>query len=53
MSRKKYKCYVIRDEKSKMLYGAFPFTDEGMESAKKYLKKITKGKKENLIIEEA
>ena len=51
MSRKKYKCYVIRDEKSKMLYGAFAFTKEGKERAEKYLKKI-KSKGTKLIIEE-
>jgi len=51
MSKKKYRCYVIRDEKSKMLYGAFDFTDEGRGRAEKYLKKI-KNKSTNLIIEE-
>lgn len=51
MSRKKYKCYVIRDEKSKMLYGAFDFSEEGKKRAERYLKKI-KSKNTNLIIEE-
>jgi len=51
MSRKKYKCYVIRDEKSKMLYGAFDFSEEGKKHAERYLKKI-KSKNTSLIIEE-
>jgi len=40
----KYKCYIIRDKKSKMLQGAFPYTTEGKDRAEKYLKKINKSK---------
>ena len=38
--RKSEKCYRIIDGQSKMLYGAFPNTEEGKDKAKKYLKKI-------------
>ena len=38
----KDKCYIIIDKKSKMLQGAFPYTDDGKAMAKKYLKKINK-----------
>ena len=48
--RKKDRCYVIVDKRSKMLYGAFPKTEEGMKHAKKYLKKINQNK--NLEISE-
>ena len=40
--RKKEKCYVILDKHSKMLYGAFHYTEEGKTRAEKYLKKINK-----------
>tara|TARA_Y100000310_G_scaffold153804_1_gene153324 strand:- start:8595 stop:8747 length:153 start_codon:yes stop_codon:yes gene_type:complete len=43
--RKKIKCYVIKEEKTNLLQGAFPYTDEGKSLAKKYLKKISKHKK--------
>ena len=48
--KKKDSCYVIVDKHSKMLYGAFPKTEEGMKHAKKYLKKINQNK--NLEISE-
>jgi len=38
--KKKDRCYVIIDKNSKMLYGAFPWTEEGEKDAKKYLRKI-------------
>ena len=31
----KDKCYIIRDKKSKMLQGAFPYTEDGKTKAKK------------------
>ena len=40
MKRKKDRCYLIFEKKTNMLYGAFPYTSEGEEKAKKYLKKI-------------
>jgi len=42
--RKKDKCYVIKDKKTKMLQGAFPYTKEGRSHAKKYLKEINTDK---------
>ena len=42
--RKKDKCYVIKDKKTKMLQGAFPYTKDGKTHAEKYLKKINKSK---------
>ena len=38
----KGKCYVIRERGTKMLQGAFPFTEDGKKHAEKYLKKINK-----------
>ena len=48
--RKKDRCYVIVDKRSRMLHGAFPKTEEGMKDAKKYLRKINQDK--NLEISE-
>ena len=47
--RKKDRCYVIVDKRSKMLYGAFPKTEEGMKHAKRYLKKINQDKSLEII----
>lgn len=38
------------DEQSRMLYGAFPATDEGKKHAEKYLRKIKKQNKKLKII---
>jgi len=46
--RKKEKCYVILDEKN-ILYGAFPYNEEGEKSAKKYLRKINKDKNLKIV----
>tara|TARA_B100000029_G_scaffold203361_1_gene201533 strand:- start:272 stop:424 length:153 start_codon:yes stop_codon:yes gene_type:complete len=42
--KQKNKCYIIREIGTKMLQGAFPFTEKGKEKAEKYLKKINKNK---------
>ena len=47
--RKSEKYYKIIDEKSNRLYGAFPFTEDGHDKAKKYLRKL---KNKNLKIVE-
>ena len=47
--RKKDRCYVIVDKRSKMLYGAFPKTEDGMKRAKKYLKKVNRNKNLEII----
>ena len=48
--KNKEKCYVIVDE-NKYIYGAFPFTEEGKESAEKHRKKIQE-KGQKLIVED-
>ena len=48
--RKSEKCYRIVDERSRMLYGAFPNTKAGKSEAEKYLKKINKDKQLKIII---
>ena len=48
--RKKSKCYIIKEKGTKMLHGAFPYTEEGKVMAERYLKKINKNK--NLEIQE-
>ena len=47
----KNKCYVIKEKGTNMLQGAFPFTEDGMKKARKYLKKININK--NFKIEAA
>ena len=48
--RKSEKCYRIIDEQSRMLYGAFPKTEEGKKHAEKYLKKINKDNHLTIIL---
>jgi hypothetical protein len=43
MRVKKDKYYVILNDKNHV-QGAFPYTDEGMKEAKRYLRKINKAK---------
>lgn len=42
--KRKSKCYIIVERGTKMLQGAFPYTESGKEKAEKYLKKINKSK---------
>ena len=51
MSRKKNQCYVIKEKSTNMLQGAFPLTNEGEAEAKKYLKKLNKGRHKDFRIE--
>ena len=46
--KKKEKCYIIVDSKN-MLYGAFPYTEDGKKKAKKYLRKINKNKNLKIV----
>jgi hypothetical protein len=47
---KSYKVYLILSERSKHLFGAFPYTEEGLKEAEKYVRKIKKLNKENYRI---
>lgn len=47
--KKKDKCYIIVDKHNKMLHGAFPKSEEGLKHARKYLKKINKGKNLEIV----
>jgi len=49
--RKKEKYYIIKEKRTNMLQGAFPYTEEGKAMAEAYLKKINKNK--DCEIEEA
>ena len=44
MRVKKDKCYVVVSKRNKYVQGAFPYTEQGMKEARKYLKKINKNK---------
>jgi len=48
---KSYRVYLILSEKGNRLFGAFPYSDEGLADAEKYVKKITKEHKEKFKIE--
>ena len=48
---KDYKVYLILCERTKHLFGAFPYTEIGFEEAQKYVAKITRRFKEEYIIE--
>ena len=50
MGKKKSRCYIITGEKTRMLYGAFSYDEEGKEMAEEYIKTLSEG--ETLIIEE-
>lgn len=47
---KNYKSYLILSERTKHLFGAFSYTEEGLKEAEKYVKKISKENKETFII---
>ena len=48
---KNYKSYLILSERTKHLFGAFAYTEEGLKAAEKYIKKISKKNKETFIIQ--
>jgi len=50
MGKKKNKCYIITGEKTRMLYGAFPYDKEGKGMAEEYIKALSVG--EPLKLEE-
>ncbi len=45
-----FKSYLILSEKTKHLFGAFPYTEDGFTEAEKYVRKITKRNKEKYLI---
>tara|TARA_R110002051_G_C8374240_1_gene444062 strand:- start:157 stop:333 length:177 start_codon:yes stop_codon:yes gene_type:complete len=45
-----FKSYLILSEKTKHLFGAFPYTEDGLTEAEKYVRKITKQNKEKYLI---
>jgi len=47
---KSYKSYLILSKRTKHLFGAFAYTEEGLKAAEKYVKKISKTNKEEYII---
>ena len=51
-TRRKNKYYLVVSKDKGYTYGAFPYTDQGLEDAKAYVKKSKKNQKEELLIEE-
>jgi len=49
--KKSNQVYLVLSQRGNRLFGAFPFTDEGLAAAQKYVKKITKERKEKFKIE--
>ena len=47
---KQSKVYLVLSEKNNHLFGAFPFSDEGLKEAEAYAKKITKKNKEKYFV---
>jgi len=47
---KQSKVYLVLSEKNNHLFGAFPFSDEGLKEAEAYAKKITKKNKEGYFV---
>jgi len=40
--KKEFKSYLILAERTNYLFGAFPYTAEGLEQAEKYVRKISR-----------
>ena len=49
-NKKDFKSYLILAERTKYLFGAFPYTEEGLVEAHKYVRKISKQNNEKYII---
>ena len=49
-NKKEFKSYLILAERTNYLFGAFPYTLEGLAKAEKYVRKIKKLNKENYRI---
>ena len=52
MPRKKStkKMYIVKSVGRNYTYGAFPYTDEGKADAEKFVKRMSKERKEELVI---
>lgn len=50
--KKNKKCYLVLNEKNGYMYGAFPYSPEGLALATKYIKDKVKSSKEKLYITE-
>lgn len=50
--RSSKKCYIVISKKKKHTYGAFPFTEEGLEKAQKYSRLMKKEHKEEFLVKE-
>ena len=50
--RSSKKCYIVISKKKKHTYGAFPFTEEGLEKAKKYSRLLKREHKEEFVVKE-
>jgi len=48
--KSKLKYYAIFSKNDNFMHGAFPYTKEGLISAKKYIDKISSNKKNNFYI---
>lgn len=48
---KSYRVYLVLSKKGNRLFGAFPYSEEGLADAEKYVRKITKEHKEKFKIE--
>ena len=49
--KKAHQVYLVLSQKGNRLFGAFPYSDEGLANADKYVRKITKERKEKFKIE--
>jgi|LULM01.1.fsa_nt_gb hypothetical protein len=51
-SKEKNKYYLVVSENNGYTHGAFPFTEEGLLNAKRYIKKSSKKNDDVLVIKE-
>ena len=51
--RSKKKCYIIFSLTTNYKFGAFPYTDEGYEKAKKYVEELSKVHTDEFIIKDS
>ena len=51
-NKSKSKYYLVISKDKGYTYGAFPYTEQGLEDAKKYVKKSEESQQEELVIEE-